>query len=103
MPWITKIQDQNTVEHLPSEERNDVIFTIDELIKRRALELQDLPLLGYPREGLDDHEEHSAQAVDKYVDAAVKCLQQRGLAPAVRIIRNRKGKNTTNTYPRILN
>lgn len=92
MPWITKIPGQNSAENLSPKETDDVIFTIDELIKRRALELQDLPLLGYPREGLADHEEHSAEAVDKYVDAAVQCLQQRGLEPAVRIIVKRKGK-----------
>ncbi|KAK7182281.1 hypothetical protein DPSP01_006993 [Paraphaeosphaeria sporulosa] len=61
---------------------NDDIFTIDELIKRRASELQKSPLLCYPREGLTDHEEHSAEAINKYVDAAVAALQQRGLKPA---------------------
>ncbi|KAF2438847.1 acetyl-CoA synthetase-like protein [Karstenula rhodostoma CBS 690.94] len=61
---------------------NDDILTIDELIKRRAAELQKAPLLCYPREGLTDHEEHSAEAIDRYVDAAVAALQQRGLQPA---------------------
>ncbi|KAF1952583.1 acetyl-CoA synthetase-like protein [Byssothecium circinans] len=58
------------------------IYTIDELIKRRAAELQNATLLGYPKEGLIDYEEHSAIAVDKYVDAAVQTLLQRGLKPA---------------------
>lgn len=58
------------------------IYTIDELIKRRASELQDATLLAYPKEGLIDYEEHSAIAVDKYVDAAVQTLLQRGLKPA---------------------
>ncbi|KAF2642844.1 acetyl-CoA synthetase-like protein [Massarina eburnea CBS 473.64] len=58
------------------------IFTLDELIKRRASELQSAPLLAYPKEGLIDYEEHSALSIDKYVDAAVHTLLQRGLEPA---------------------
>ncbi|KAH8880787.1 acetyl-CoA synthetase-like protein [Thozetella sp. PMI_491] len=57
------------------------IYTIDQLIKRRAEELQDAPLLGYPRHGVVDFEEHSARAVDRYVDAAVAKLQSLGLPP----------------------
>lgn len=59
------------------------IYTLDELIKRRASELRDLPSLGYPKEGLTDYEEHSASALDGYVDAAAHALQQRGLKPVV--------------------
>jgi hypothetical protein len=62
---------------------NDDIFTIDELIKRRASELRGLPLLCYPKSGLTDHEEHSAEAIDRYVDSAAAELQRRGLRPAV--------------------
>jgi hypothetical protein len=62
---------------------DDAIHTIDELIKRRASELGDSPLLCFPREGLTDYEDHSAQAIDSYVDAAVDALQRRGLKPAV--------------------
>jgi len=59
------------------------IYTLDELVKRRASELRDSPLLGYPRQGLTDYEEHSAAALDKYVDAAAAALQLRGLTPVV--------------------
>lgn len=62
---------------------DDEIYTLDELIKRRASELWDLPSLGYPKEGLTDYEEHSASALDRYVDAAALALQQRGLKPVV--------------------
>ncbi|KAF9870749.1 male sterility protein [Colletotrichum karsti] len=55
------------------------IYTIDELIRRRALELGDTPLIGYPKEGLLDFEEHSARALDQYVDAAVQKLLELGL------------------------
>jgi hypothetical protein len=62
---------------------NDEIWTIDELIKRRAAELGNAPLLAYPRTGLTDFEEHSASALDRYADAAVDVLQRRGLQKVV--------------------
>ncbi|KAK0369853.1 hypothetical protein CLIM01_12793 [Colletotrichum limetticola] len=69
-----------TVTQLEISAQDRPFFTLDELIKRRALELGDAPLLGYPNEGLLDFEEHSARAVDRYVDAAVQRLQQLGLS-----------------------
>ncbi|KAF2676380.1 acetyl-CoA synthetase-like protein [Lentithecium fluviatile CBS 122367] len=74
---------------------NEEIYTIDELIKRRAAELGDAPLIGYPKEGVTDYEEHSARALDRYADAAAEALQRKGLeqvdaggeqAPAVGIL-----------------
>lgn len=59
------------------------IYTIDELVKRRALELGDAPLIGYPKEGLLDFEEHGARAIDRYVDAAAQKLQELGLSSVV--------------------
>lgn len=59
------------------------IYTIDELIRRRAAELKDSPLIGYPNEGVTDYEDHSAVAVDKYADAAAAALQRRGLKKVV--------------------
>lgn len=59
------------------------IFTIDELIRRRAIELGNSPLIGYPKEGVTDYEDHSAFAVDKYADAAAAALQQKGLEKVV--------------------
>ena len=59
---------------------NDRIHTLDELIKRRVSELGDSPLIGYPKEGIADFEEHSARAVDRYVDACAVRLQELGLA-----------------------
>ncbi|KAK1499486.1 hypothetical protein CCUS01_00211 [Colletotrichum cuscutae] len=69
-----------TVTQLKVSAQDRSFFTLDELIKRRALELGDAPLLGYPSEGLLDFEEHSARAVDRYVDAAVQRLHQLGLS-----------------------
>jgi hypothetical protein len=61
----------------------DDIHTIDELIRCRAQELGNTTLIGYPRESVADYEEHSAHAIDRYVDAAVEILQHRGLPPVV--------------------
>jgi hypothetical protein len=63
---------------------SDDIYTISELIKRRAQELENSPLIGYPRDGLIDYEEHSAHALDLYTNAAAEALQQRGLRKVVR-------------------
>ncbi|KAF2130442.1 acetyl-CoA synthetase-like protein [Dothidotthia symphoricarpi CBS 119687] len=62
-------------------ENSAEILTLDELIRRRASELRGSTIFGYPKEGLLDYEEHSAQAVDRYVDAAAAVLQKRGLKP----------------------
>jgi hypothetical protein len=82
---MTVTQEQETANCLLARNRVE-IYTIDELIKRRASELQDSPLLAYPKEGLVDYEEHSASAIDRYVDAAAAALLQRGLKPVVRPI-----------------
>lgn len=71
-PW-------SLLSHGTADETNKPIPTIDELIKRRALELNEAPLIGYPRQGIVDFEEHSARAIDRYADAAVVILQRLGL------------------------
>jgi hypothetical protein len=77
---------------------NSEIYTLDELIKRRASQLEDAPLLGYPKTGFTDYEEHSAASIDKYVDAAVVVLQQRGL-PVVVSVPQTKCTILLLTYP----
>lgn len=62
---------------------DSAIYTIDELIRRRASELHDSPLIGYPKEGVTDYEDHSAFAVNRYADAAAEALQRRGLEKVV--------------------
>lgn len=66
-----------------ADESKRPIPTIDELIRRRAVELNEAPLIGYPRHGIVDFEEHSARAIDRYTDAAVVVLQQLGLNAVV--------------------
>ena len=77
------------------------IYTIDELIRRRAAELKDAPLIGYPNEGVTDYEDHSAVAVDKYADAAAAALQQKGLKKVVST-KNAQPELTLTLCPRTL-
>lgn len=64
----------------PSEAK---LFTLDEMIKRRAVELGDTILMGAPETGVDDFKEHTAVDIDRYADAAVAKLQSLGLEPVV--------------------
>lgn len=59
------------------------LFTLDEMIKRRAVELGDTILMGAPETGVDDFKEHSAVDIDRYADAAAAKLQSLGLEPVV--------------------
>jgi hypothetical protein len=83
MSQTSTVTEEKTTAKLLSTRDEDEIYTIDELIKRRASELRDSPIFGYPKEGLIDYEEHSASALDRYVDAAADALQRRGLMPVV--------------------
>ncbi|KAH7324196.1 hypothetical protein B0I35DRAFT_349133 [Stachybotrys elegans] len=56
-------------------------FILDEVIRRRALEVDQSPVLCLPKQGATDFEEHTALAIDGYVDAAVMRLRQLGLEP----------------------
>ncbi|KAF7554891.1 hypothetical protein G7Z17_g2621 [Cylindrodendrum hubeiense] len=64
------------------------MFTLDELLKRRASEMGDAPLFGCPAAGVDDFEDHSARAVDRYADAAVVKLRELGLNPVDAHVQN---------------
>lgn len=72
---------------------HDSLYTIDDLIRSHAAEPEDFTLIGAPVTGLTDFEEHSARDVDKYADAAAARLQELGLRPAVRPVRNEIGQN----------
>lgn len=74
-----------TVSLVQNYELDTKLFTLDELIRRRASELGESPLLGCPVASFDDFEEHSARAIDKYADAAVVKLRELGLNPVVRV------------------
>lgn len=77
----TATEEQPTRALLPINDAE--IYTIDELIRQRASQLQDAPLIGYPKTNCIDYEEHSALAINEYVDAAAEALQRRGLTKVV--------------------
>ncbi|SCO81624.1 related to nonribosomal peptide synthetase MxcG [Fusarium oxysporum] len=80
---MTIRHDSNAVEaHKPAVQPSQAkLFTLDEMIKRRAVELGDTILMGAPETGVDDFKEHSAVDIDRYADAAVARLQSLGLEP----------------------
>ncbi|KAK0275938.1 hypothetical protein LTR35_010707 [Friedmanniomyces endolithicus] len=53
--------------------------TLDGLLQSHAAEPDQKPLICYPKTGVDDFEEHTAVALDRYTDAAVKFYIQQGL------------------------
>ncbi|KAK0934485.1 hypothetical protein LTR29_013955 [Friedmanniomyces endolithicus] len=53
--------------------------TLDGLLQSHAAELNQKPLICYPKTGVDDFEEHTAVALDRYTDAAVNFYIQQGL------------------------
>lgn len=68
------------------------MWTLNEMVQRRAAEMGDLTLIAYPNKGLLDFEEHSARSVDRYADAAAEKLQSLGLAPVVSTERSAVGQ-----------
>ncbi len=60
--------------------------TLDGLLQSHAAELNQKPLICYPKTGVDDFEEHTAVALDRYTDAAVNFYMQQGLNHAVRTL-----------------
>jgi hypothetical protein len=83
---MTIRHDSNAVEaHKPAFQQPSQakLFTLDEMIRRRAAELGDAILMGAPETGVDDFREHSAIDLDRYADAAVARFQSMGLKPVV--------------------
>jgi hypothetical protein len=85
---MTIRHDSNAAEaHKPAVQPSQAkLFTLDEMIKRRAVELGDTILMGAPETGVDDFKEHSAVDIDRYADAAVQRLQRLGLEPVVSLV-----------------
>lgn len=82
----------------PCSTNDGQIFTIDDLIRQRATQLGNATLIGYPKTDVADYEEHSARAVDGYVDAAAHVLQHKGLelvGVRVYVVDSAKGADIT--------
>jgi hypothetical protein len=66
---------------------NDVPFnTFDELIRQRAQDTEQVPLVAYPktRFGVDNYELFTGKDLNRLIDGAAKHLLQAGLIPVVR-------------------
>jgi hypothetical protein len=61
------------------------IYTFDQLIRQRAVDEDQTPLLAYPRSklGITDFELVSGKLLDRWVDGAAHALIQAGLAAVV--------------------
>ena len=70
----------------PQQPSQAKLFTLDEMIRRRAVELGDAVVFGAPEKGVDDFKEHSAVDIDRYADAAVAMFLSLGLKSVVRIL-----------------
>ncbi|EME79628.1 uncharacterized protein MYCFIDRAFT_156894 [Pseudocercospora fijiensis CIRAD86] len=57
-------------------------MTIDGLLKSHAAEVEQIPLICYPKSTASDFEEHTGKDIDAYTDAAVQYYLNNGLTPA---------------------
>jgi hypothetical protein len=61
------------------------IYTFDEVIRERAGDEDQVPLVAYPKSklGITDYEFFTGKQLDRLVDGAAKCLVQAGVKPLV--------------------
>jgi hypothetical protein len=59
------------------------IFTFDQLLRQRAADVDQTPLLAYPRVGVSDYELITGIMLNDFVDGAAKALIERGFKPVV--------------------
>jgi hypothetical protein len=62
------------------------IFTFDEVIRERAGDEDQVPLIGYPKSklGITDYELFNGKELNRLVDGASKALLKLGVKPLVR-------------------
>jgi hypothetical protein len=60
-------------------------LTFDQLLRKRAVDVDQTPLLAYPRSqlGVNDYELVTGAKLNRFVDGAAKALLQRGFKPVV--------------------
>ena len=65
-----------------------MMYTFDELIRERAVNEDQSPLIAHPKTklGVDDYELFSGQQLNRLVDGAAKALSKAGIEPVVRIL-----------------
>ena len=62
------------------------ILTFDQLLRQRAVDVDQTPLLAYPKSrlGVNDYELVTGAKLNRFVDGAAKALLQRGFKSVVR-------------------
>ena len=60
------------------------LLTFDKLIQQRAVDVDQTPLLAYPKSDVDDYEFITGRDLNRFVDNATKALLEAGLRPVVR-------------------
>jgi hypothetical protein len=65
--------------------RQKIIYTFDEVIRERAIDEDQSPLLAYPKSkhGITDYELFDGRQLDRLVDGAAKALIDAGIRPLV--------------------
>jgi hypothetical protein len=66
-------------------EKEATLFTYDQMIRQRALDTDQTPLIAYPKSqyGVADYETVSGQQLNRFVDGGAKALIKAGLKPVV--------------------
>lgn len=67
----------------PSSAKSDQILILDDLIRQRATDSDQIPLLAFPKSerGITDYEEFTGQHLDRFIDQAAKYYVRCGLEP----------------------
>ena len=83
-PHATSISVTNRHEHASIEPTE--ILILDDLIRQRAADKDQVPLLAFPKSetGILDYEEFGGQTLDRFIDQAAKYYVNCGLGPVSR-------------------
>ena len=70
----------------PMMRKESIVYTFDEIIRQRAVDEDQSPLIAYPktRLGITDYELFTGRHLDRLVDGAAKALMKAGVEPVVR-------------------
>lgn len=66
--------------------RTPEIWTLDQLLRQRASDEDQTPLLAFPKtkQGITDYEPVNGATLNRFIDGASKCLIKKGLPVVVR-------------------
>jgi hypothetical protein len=66
-------------------EKEAALFTYDQMIRQRAIDIDQTPLIAYPKSqyGVADYEAITGEQLNRFVDGGAKALMKAGLEPVV--------------------